>query len=382
MRQEDYETKLKQLMSVHLHENRNRWALEAKRQGKKVMGILDASFPEEVFHAAGMLSYHLVGTYKANTPMADAWRPPDLCRYCHHVLESLLSGELNFLDGIVHDDWDDDERRLYDLALFLGKPAFNYLIHVPRSSSELAYKWYATQLQTLIKRLEVTFNVRVSNDSLREAMELHNRMRKLLRQLYEWRKREVPPVSGAEAIGIVMAAFFMPKEQFVAELESLMDYLEQRKTTLEKIHPRLLMISDHMHLMDYLELVEGEGVLIAMDDLDSGSGYFWNPVEGGVADDPVYVLAKTQVSNPVAPCKWFWERQADQVIEWVKDYRIDGVLQMPHLGDANRLCCTPYMLERLRGLGVPAMSFTREYHLANVGQLKTRVSAFLETLKM
>jgi len=237
-------------------------------------------------------------------------------------------------------------------------------------------------LRDLIFHLETTFTVRTSNDSLREAIELHDRMRKLLRQLYEWRKREVPPVSGAEALGIVMAAFFMPKELFVAELESLMDYLEQRKTTLEKLHPRLLVSSSHMHLMDYLDLVEGEGALIAMDDIDSGSGYVWDSIEdGGAASNPLYALAKRQVNNMVATPKWFWHEHVDQVIEWIKEYKIDGVLQLPHLGDATRLCVTPTLLERLKESDIPAMSFTREYHVANVGQLKTRVSAFLETVK-
>ena len=46
MRREENEAKLKQLISVHLPENRNQWALEAKKQGKKVMGILDTTFPE------------------------------------------------------------------------------------------------------------------------------------------------------------------------------------------------------------------------------------------------------------------------------------------------------------------------------------------------
>lgn len=374
-------SRLDKFFSLHLPKNRNQWALSEKNQCKKVVALLDNSFPEEILHAAGIVPYHLIGTYKAATPRADAWRLPVLCRYCHHVLESLLSEELNFVDGIIHTDWDDDQRRFYDICRYIRKPTFNYLIHIPRNKSESSYRWYAKQLLDLIRRLEITFNVTLTYDSLRKSILIYAKMRELLSKLYELRKKQKPPVSGAETMAIVMASFFMPKEDFILELESLMDFLEKREVSLTKIRPRLLLISDHMHLTDYLHLVEDEGSLICMDDLDSGSRYFWNSHKfSNPLDDPVYFLAKRHVSNSALPYKWFWEKHADQVIQWVKDYKIDGVLQMPHIGDANRLCCTPYLFGRLERAGIPAMSFTRDYHMSNAGQLRTRIDVFFEAL--
>jgi len=373
------EEKLGQLISVHLPENRNRWALEYRKQGKPIIGLMDTLVPEEILYAAGMLPYRIVGSYKASTPLAESWRPPQMCQYIHHVVESLLIGELDFLDGIIHSDWDDDERRIYDLCRHIDKPSFNCFLHMPHCDGKLAYNYYAGDLNRVINQLESTFNVRIISDGLWKAIELYDKMRELLKQFYKMRRREVPPVSGAEAIGIVMAAFFMPKEQFVAELESLMGYLEQRKCDLKQLHPRLLVISDRMDLMDYLELVENEGALVAMDDLDSGTRYFWESTDRN--GDPVYVLAKRHVSSPAEPCKWNFDKQIDRVIEWAKEYQIDGVLLLPHLGDTDRLCSVPFTLERLESAGIPSMSFTRYYHLANEGQLRTRVRAFLETLE-
>ncbi len=373
------EEKLKQLLSVHLPENRNRWVLEYKKQGRPVIGLLDTLVPAEIFHAAGMLPYRIIGTYKASTPLADSWRPPQMCQYTHHVLESLLIGELDFLDGIVHSDWDDDERRIYDICRHLNTPSFNYFIHTPHGVGKLSYNYFSGDLKRLIGRLESRFNVKISGEGLWKAIELYDKMRDLLKQLYEMRKRVVPPVSGAEAIGIVMAAFFMPKEQFVTELESLMGYLDNRKCNLRQSHPRLLVISDRMDLMDYLELVENEGAVVAMDDLDSGSRYFWESTDRNA--DPVYALAKRHVSSPAEPCKWHFDKQIDRIIEWTEEYKIDGVLLLPHLGDTDRLCSLPFTLDRLHRAGILAMSFTRYYHLANEGQLRTRIGAFLETIR-
>lgn len=380
MLKEKEEEKLGRLLSAHLPENRNRWAIESKKQGKPIIGVLDTLVPQEILHSIGIFPYRIIGTYEASTPLAESWRPPQMCQYSQHVVESLLTGELDILDGILHTDWDDDTRRLYDLCQHLDKPYFNCFLHTPHGDGKLSYSYYANDLNRVIKQIEIKFRVRFSEDRLWESIALYDKMRALLKQLYEMRKRKRPPVSGAEAIGIVMAAFFMPMEQFVDTLGSLMGYLDQRENSLKHLSPRILVISDRMDLLGYLELVENEGSLIAMDDLDSGSRYFWGE-RTEKNGDPVYALAKRQVSSPAEPCKWHFEKQIDRVIEWVKEYQIDGVLLLPHLGDTDRLCSMPFTLERLRRSGIPSMSFTRYYHLANQGQLRTRVKAFLETLE-
>ncbi len=376
---EKAEGKLKWLVEAHQPGNRNKWALEWKEQGKKVIGTLDSLIPEEIFYAAGMLPYRIIGSQKSDTTNAQLWRPVDVCRYCNHVLESLLTGELDFLDGLIFTDRDDDERRLFDVSHHLGKPAFNYIVHVPHQNTELAYNYYAKSLRRFISELEAALGTKVTEEGLWEAIEVYDKMRRLLTTLYEWRKRDVPPVSGAEALGIVMAAFFMPKDQYVSELESLMGYIDDRKTTLKQSHSRLLVASDRLDNVGYMELIEEEGALVAMDDLDTGSRYLWQTV--GNNGDPLYALAKRYISKPACPRMFFFDQQVEQVAQWVRDYKIDGVLHLPHMGSFDRLCCNPYFLERLTELGIPAMTFLREYHLANVGQLRTRIGAFLETLE-
>jgi benzoyl-CoA reductase subunit C len=376
--QVDSEEKLSWLTRVHLPENRNRWALEYKGRGKNVLGLLEGNVPEEILHAGGILSYRVIGTWQADTPRAHLWRPVDVCRYCNHVLESIMAGELDFLDGIVFTDWDDDEKRLYDVCLHINKPSHNYIVHMPRMKKELHFQYYTKLLRELIRWLEETFGVKITDDSLWQAVELYDKMRSLLMQLYGWRKREVPPVSGTEAVGIVLASFFMPKEEYVKDLESLMGYLENRQIPLKQTRPRLLVSSDRLDHLGYLKLIEDEGALVAMDDLDTGSRYFWVTVDSG--SDPVYALAKRYITRLADPGMFFWDEQVEQVIHWVKEYDIRGVLHMPYMGCYDRLCCNSYFLRRLNEVGIPIMTFLREYHLANVGQLRTRVSAFMETL--
>ncbi|MCZ7662936.1 MAG: 2-hydroxyacyl-CoA dehydratase family protein [Thermoleophilia bacterium] len=299
--------------------------------------------------------------------------------FSNHVLESVLSGEMRFLDGMVFTDWDDDERRLYDVCAHVKAVPFNYILHVSRADAPRAYSYYAMLLRRLIDAVKQQWSVNISDASLRAAIELCDRARVLQRRLYEWRRRPVPPVSGAEALGIVMAGFYMPKTEYVSELEGLMDYLDQRRVLVPDGAPRLLVASDHLDFMSYLEIVENEGCVVAMDDLDTGSRHFWNTV-GTTDGDPAYALAKRYITRPPDPRMAFWDRQVDQVIEWANEYDIDGVLHLPYLGGFERLCCNPYFTRRLEEAGLPLRTFVREYHVANTGQLRTHVGAFLESL--
>ncbi len=376
---EPFEARLSRLVGMSLAENRNLWALSAKREGMRVVGMLDSYVPEEILLAARIVPYRVLGSESAETPLAEVWRLPDMCRFTNHALESILSGELRFLDGIVFTDWDDDERRLYDVCAHVKAVPFNYILHVSRTDAPRAYSYFAMLLRRLIDAVKQQWSINISDESLWDAIELCDRARVLQRQLYEWRRRTVPPVSGAEALGIVMAGFYMSKEEYVSELEGLMDYLSKREAPLADCATRLLVASDHLDFLSYLQIIENEGCVVAMDDLDTGSRHFWNTV-GTTDQDPVYALAKRYLTRPPDPRMGFWDRQVDQVIEWANDYDIDGILHLPYLGGFERLCCNPYFTRRLEEAGVPMRTFVREYHVANVGQLRTHVGAFLESL--
>jgi len=70
----------------------------------------------------------------------------------------------------------------------------------------------------------------------------------------------------------------------------------------------------------------------------------------------------------------------DHVVEMVREYRADGVIHY---------ClqfCQPYLMESIpveKALGersIPALRIDTDYSMEDVGQLKTRVEAFIEVL--
>jgi benzoyl-CoA reductase/2-hydroxyglutaryl-CoA dehydratase subunit BcrC/BadD/HgdB len=230
------------------------------------------------------------------------------------------------------------------------------------------------------KNVEGFFGIRITDEALRSSIETYNYMRDLLTQVNEWRKREIPPLSGAEFLGLTTAATVMPKDEFVLELKTILPFLEKRKTNLKHFHPRILITSEMLDNPAYLSLVE-EGCLVAMDDMDTGSRYFLRSVEADL-EDPAYALAKRYISRPGAPRMGAaWDRQLEQIMAWIKEFRIDGVLGLSHAWCYPQSFRSPYIREGLEKAGIPMISLDREYHLANEGQLRTRIGAFLEILK-
>lgn len=372
------EERLTKLIEGNIEASRRYWALEWKKQGKPVIGVMSSYVPEEIITAAGMLPWRITGTWREDIDHARVYRSESSCSYCNRVLESVLCGDLDFLDGIIVTDLDQDLLRLWDVMVYLKKPAFCYAIHVPFVDSELNYQFFADEMRRLIDAIEESFRIRISDESLKSAIDTYNHMRTVLYQMYELRKRETPSLSGAEVMGITSSAGIMPKEEFNQELEILLPYLKERRTDLKHLSPRLLVTGESLDNPAYLKLVE-EQCVVVMDDTDNGSRYFIQNVDTKL-NDPVFSLAKRYISRHGDPRMAAWDKQAEQIIQWVKDFKVDGVLALPLIWCYPQRYRMPYLSRKLDEAGIPNISIEREYHFANAGQLKTRVGAFLEML--
>lgn len=377
------EDQLQSLLKLSDESNRAEYPAQWKEGGKKVIGVLCSYVPEEIIHAAGMLPWRIMGTQSADTSHADLYRPPQTCLYCNHVLESLLKGDYEFLDAVVATSWDQDLVRLWDVWTYLGKTPATYIIHTPLSDTLTHRRQFAKEVEKFFGFVEGLAGVEISADALRRSIRLFDRARRLLHDVYDLRKREAPPLSGAEVLGLTSASLLMPKEELVGKLEALLPYLGERKNDLETDRPRLLVSSDRLDNPEYLKVVEETGCLVAMDDLDTGSRYFWELTEVGESDslqEMLDALADRYHSQPASPSMTTWAEQVTQVAGWVEEFDVQGVLELPLLYSPSRQMRVPYFKKRLTSMGIPVASYEREYHLSNVGQLKTRVGAFVEML--
>ncbi len=118
-----------------------------------------------------------------------------------------------------------------------------------------------------------------------------------------------------------------------------------------------------------------------MDDLDTGSRYFYKLVDEH-ADDAISALARRYCWRPADPIVFNWDEQIEQVIEWARDFRIDGVIELYEEFSPPRQWRAPLLVRGLAHANIPLVRISRGYDVGSVGQLRTRVAAFLEMLKV
>lgn len=374
------EERLKSLLEASDKPKRSEIARKAKQEGQRVVGIVDVCVPEELIIAGGMLPQHIMGTYRASTPHAWVHRTPELNLYYTHIVEAVLTGELDFLDAVICTNSEDDGRRLYDVIASTGKFNPTFLLFIPQGNHQVDVKYFARWIEHLKSALEAASGKKITLASLKHAIGLCNETRGLLRSVYELRKHPRPALSGTEMLRLCLAARVMPKQEFNQEMKALLPYLQKREMPARSVEPRLLISGDYLDDWRYLSLIEDDvGALIAMDDLDVGSRCCWEDCSSS-RDELIYSLAERYLSLPDYVGQALWVRGVNRVINWVREFNIAGVIEFGPSGAFPREMRTPYFGKRLKEEGIPFSYIRTEYQFANPGQLTTRIGAFVEML--
>ena len=85
--------------------NRHELARGWKKEGKKVLGYVYSHVPQELIYAAGIIPVQLVeGEDERAEELGEQYFPDFYCDYVSCCLGQGLSGEYDYLDGVVFPD--------------------------------------------------------------------------------------------------------------------------------------------------------------------------------------------------------------------------------------------------------------------------------------
>ncbi len=352
-----------------------------KKQGKKVFGWLCTYVPEEILHAAGILPIRIIGySHEAETDDGTALLYINNCSFSRSCLQLGLEGQYDFLDGVVGGSTCDGARRLFDVwRQYIGTP-FHHVMTVPRKYTERAHQLYYHETIKLKEHLEEYLGFTISDEAIRESALLYNRSRQLLMQLYNLRKRDKPPVTGAEVMEVLNAAYRMPKEIFNEWLEELLDEIEASGRAFSG-RARVMINGSVLTNPQFIKSIESQGALVVTDELCTSTRYWGDEI---ILDDGRPILeeiSRRYLNN--FPCARMYPSDVrfDRIIDFVREYRVDGVISqivrfcVPYSHDL------PLLTERLNEQGIPTLALDVEYGSSGSGQVATRVQAFLEMLE-
>jgi bzd-type benzoyl-CoA reductase N subunit len=361
-----------------IFDNRYSIAKARKDVGQKIMGWVCTFVPEEIVHAAGMFPFRVVGGENTETPLANAYLYSNNCTFSRQCLEEGLNKGLDFLDGFVTSNSCDHIRRLFDVWLTYIPTPYKRVLSVPCKVSESSITHFWEELITLKEELEEIAGSKIGEDKLWESIDLYNETRRLLMKLYEFRKKEQPPISGREVAEIVRAAWYLPREEYNDLLNKTLTWIDSREPVLNNDSVRVMIVGSELDDPEYMAIIEELGGAVVADDLCSGSRYFWTPVEKD--GDPLRALATRYLSRPFCARMHPATQRMAHLRKVAQEYNVDAVIM-----EVIKFCdihggVYPLIRDSFKEIDIPVLYLEREYILSGIGQMKTRVEAFFEGL--
>lgn len=372
-----------------LYQDRAKRAKELHQKGKKIIGYVCCFPPIEMFTALDMVPFRIMGNVREPVTKADACLETILCPFIRSSFDQAMKGNYDFLDGLVMPHSCDTVVTIYDIWQYYRPHPFTHFVDTPHMVHPGSFEFFKIELQRLRKSLENYAGTELSDARLRQAIQLHNENRSLLRQIYDLRKPDPPLLSGTEVTKILVSVMSIPvKEgnellrQVIAEVKGRRNGRPQKKAA------RVLVYGSEIDDIAFIKLVEDCGANVVMDDICTGTRYFWHDVE--LHGDPLESLGSRYLEK--IPCPRTYrdppqgghqaevENRFGYLKQYAKDFNANAfIFYIIRFCDTHELD-VPDVRDYLQGLGYPVLHLEDDYTMTTIGQMRTRIQAFLEMI--
>ena len=239
----------------------------------------------------------------------------------------------------------------------------------------------------ILTPLKEHYGVDVSDKAIRKAVEKHNKMVRLIREIGEYRKGE-PRITGYEFHVLCLATYVCPTDEIMKKLEETLEELKTREP--DKKSPwrcKVLLVGSEVDDSGLVKLIEEQGAMVAADRFCFGSYPGRTEIVLNDEEDALTQVCRHYIQNCQCPRMMNQEKvygRKQYVADLAKEYNVDGIIYQ------QVKFCDPWAYERVLGshmlqedYGYPVLSVDRPYNIASSsGQMRTRVQAFVESIEI
>jgi len=375
-----------------IYQDRPQRAKELREQGKKVMGYLCIYPAVEIMTAFDLVPYRIFGDMRETITKADTYLPTVVCPFLRSCLDLGLKGKYDFLDGVVFSHICDVGAQLPGMWNQFVQTPYSYFIDTPHTIHQAAQEHEKNLLKNFQKSLEEFTGKELAPGKLKEAIEVHNQQRVLVRELYDLKKSDPPLISGAETLQVMGALMSLPVEDGSELLRQVINEVKERKDGPPKKAGRLLVWGSVIDDTPLIEMMESLDANVVMDDTCVGSRAYFADVK--LTDDPLDGLAYRYLVELKCPRTFrervFGETKKDYMADlenrfnylrdFAKDWKANGViLQSIRYCDGHGYE-VPGLRDYLTSIGLPSIYLEHDYSEGALAPLRTRVQGFLEVM--
>jgi benzoyl-CoA reductase subunit C len=358
------------------YRNRHKLAEGWKKSGKKIFGYFCNYTPEELIYATGIIPVRIRGSSE-NVELADAHINSFCCSFMRSALDQALKGRYSYLDGMVFPKTCDMTRGMYSIWTRDVKIPHYYYLPIPGRTTDAAVEFFTEELKLFKESLEKYTGQKISDNSLKQAIKVYNENRKLLKDIYKLRLQDNPPVSGSQIFGVTMSGLILPKEQHSEMLRRVLKDIPSPQSSPDG-KMRLMVAGNTFENIELLQAIEESGGDVVIDDIDTGTRYFWSTVDEKA--EPLRALSERYLREIPCPCKHPAERRLDRMLELAKEYRVKGIILVIQKFCDAQLYDRPWLESSLKEKGYPVLVVEHSDLGWSGGKFKTMVQAFIEML--
>lgn len=356
-----------------------------KDEGKKVIGVYCGFAPWEIITSSGAVAAWLCGMSEMTIPYAEKYLPTNLCPLIKSSYGFAIEDKcpyLHFSDMLIGETTCDGKKKMYEL---LGDLKPIHIMHLPQDpKAPDSFRYYRTEMVKLKESIEKELNVKITDDNIRDRIKIRNRERKALREFYEMGKLVPPPIYGFDMRRVIQATLYIAdKEVEIERVENLTKLIKEDYNKNGSVVPiaskRILVTGSPLgdateNIIKIIE--ENGGVVVCFENCTAIKDKDDMVCETG---DPFNALTERYIKSGCA-CMSPNDHRIEMITNYIDEYKVDGVV------DVILQTCHTYNMETGRikaaanAKNIPYLNLETDYSEENIGQLTTRISAFMEML--
>ena len=357
---------------------------QLKDKGVPVVGAYCTYFPQEIAHAMGAATVGLCSTSDETIAVAERDLPKNLCpliKSSYGFAKTDKCPFFYFSDVVVGETTCDGKKKMYE---YMSEFKDVFLMELPNSQSENALALWKAEVIRFKEYLEKKFDVTITEDDIREAVRKENKVRTSLKKLYQVMRRDPAPITGHDLFKVLYGSTFkFDRSVIPEEVEALVDKIEKEYEagTMQEKKPRILVTGCPIGgaTEKVIKAIEDNGGIVVTYEKCSGAKSIDKLVD---EDNPdIYDALARRYLNIGCSVMTPNPNRLTLLGELIDEYKVEGVVEMTlqacHTYNVESLAIRRFVNEKKK---IPYLSVETDYSQADIGQLNTRITAFIEML--
>ncbi len=358
---------------------------------RPLIGTMCVQVPDELIYAAGAVPYRLCNGSSTYDLCGAEFMPAKSCPVVRATTGMLHAAQINLkeqLAAVIIPTTCDQKKKAGELIASMGYKV--HFLEMPSTcATELSRNYWQDSVQEFTLELQKITGQKITPARLKKAIQKIGAAGRAFRQLYNLRQGPLPILSGVDAFLVSNGYFLDDIDNWTAAVEALNNELIERQkkgtTVGNKNAPRFLFTGSPPIFPNFKipMLVEEAGGVIVTDEACSSTRLLYDAVayDEEALYDMLPAIADRYLKPCTCPCLTPNENRKRKLLEMIDSFSVDGVIYQAYSG------CHPYEMEQmaindmLAEKKVPMLYVETDFSKEDMGQLTTRVEAFIESIQ-